>query len=101
MERALGGKGLQIARIFLALAHWQFAIGQVTFTLKSLQSTIGAWVGHTSPLWVFGIAVWLCYSPLVWVRRMERFSKCFIFAVAMIMIGVLTTTYFAFDLIEE
>ena len=32
---------------------------------------------------------------------MESFSKCFIFACLMIAIGVLTTSYFAFDLIGE
>lgn len=32
---------------------------------------------------------------------MESFSKCFMFACLMIAIGVLTTSYFAFDLIEE
>lgn len=101
MERALGPSGLQIARICLALAHWQFTIGQVTFTLKSLQTTIGSWVGHTSPLWVFGIAIWLLYTPLVWVRYLERFGSCFVFASAMILLGVLTTTYFAFGVIEE
>lgn len=36
MQRAMGEKGLHLARIFLALAHWQFTIGQMTFTLKSL-----------------------------------------------------------------
>lgn len=101
MKRALGDKGMNVARICLALAHWQFTIGQVTFTLKSLQSTFGAWVGHTSPLWVFGIAIWMLYTPLVWVRHLERFSKVFIFAVMMILVGVLTTTYYASELIKE
>lgn len=36
MKEALGEKGLHMARVFLALAHWQFTIGQMTFTLKSL-----------------------------------------------------------------
>ena len=36
MERAMGSWGLQVSRVFLALAHWEFAIGQMTFTLKSL-----------------------------------------------------------------
>ena len=101
MERAMGSKGLNMARIALALAHWQFTIGQVTFTLKSLQSTLAAWLGHTSPLWVFGFAIWLIYSPIVWVRRLEPFAKAFIFATAMIALGVVTTSYFATDLIIE
>ena len=62
---------------------------------------MAVWVGHTTPLWVFGIAIWLCYTPLVWVRRIEQFSKFFIFAVIMILVGVLTTCFFASDLIEE
>lgn len=36
MEKAVGAKGLVIARVFLAIAHWQFTVGQMTFTLSSL-----------------------------------------------------------------
>ena len=36
MQRALGDKGMTIARICLAIAHWQFIVAHVTFTLKSL-----------------------------------------------------------------
>ena len=36
MKRAIGDKGLHAARICLALAHFQFSFGQITFTLKSL-----------------------------------------------------------------
>ena len=95
MKRAIGDKGLHAARICLALAHFQFTIGQVTFTLKSLQSTLGAWFGYTTPLWVFGIGIWFIYTPLVWVRKMESFKQAFIFAVMMILLGVLTTSTFA------
>jgi len=101
MKKALGDKGLNAARIFLGLAHWQFTIGQIAFTVKSLQSTIGAWMGETAPLWVFGLIIWVVYSPLVWVRTLQFFSKAFIFAVAMILIGVLTTAYFALGIVEE
>ena len=66
-----------------------------------MQSTIAAWSGHTSPLWVFGIALVLIYSPIVWVRRLETFSKAFIFAVTMICLGVVTTSVFAAKLIVE
>ena len=43
----------------------------------------------------------MLYTPLVWVRHLERFSKVFIFAVMMILVGVLTTTYYASELIKE
>lgn len=36
MKKALGRKGLHAARLFISLAHFQFSIGQMTFTLKSL-----------------------------------------------------------------
>ena len=36
MQKAMGDKGLLAARVFLSIAHWQFTIGQMTFTLKSL-----------------------------------------------------------------
>ena len=101
VEKAIGKTGFHIARICIALAHWQFVIGQTTFTLKSLQSTVGAWSGTTTPLWVFALAVWVIYTPLVWVRTMETFSKAFIFAVAMIGLGVVTTTVYAVMLIQE
>ena len=31
------------SHIFLAIAHWQFTVGQTTFALESLQSTIASW----------------------------------------------------------
>lgn len=49
----------------------------------------------------FGLAIWIFYTPLVWVRRLEPLSKLFIFSVFMILLGVLTTSIFAFSIIEE
>jgi len=72
----------------------------MTFTLKSLQSTFGAWTGHISPLWVFGVAIVLLYSPIVWVRKLESYRHAFIFGVAMIGLGVVTTSVFAVREIE-
>lgn len=101
MEKALGKCGLQAARVCLSLAHWQFSVGQVTFTLKSLQSTIGSWVGHQIPLWVFGICIVILYSPLVWIRRIEPLSKLLVFAALMILVGVVTTSAFALGVISD
>lgn len=95
MKKAMGNKGLQTARILLALAHWQFTIGQVSFTLESLQSTVMAWTGNEVPLIVFGLIIWLIYSPLVWVRTLEYFKRAFAFAMLMIALGVVTTSWFA------
>ena len=95
MEKAHGKVGLYVARVCISLAHVQFAIGQVSFTLESLQSTIGSWVGHTSPMWIFGITIWILYTPLVCIRRLEFLSKAFIFACSMILLGVITTIVFA------
>ena len=36
--RALGWKGRALVRCLIGLAHMQFSIGQLTFTLKTLQS---------------------------------------------------------------
>jgi len=76
----------------------------MTFTLSSLQSTIQAWLPEDHrvvPLWIFGLFIWLIYSPIMWVRKLEYFAKGFIFAIFLIMLGVLTTSYFAIDLIES
>ena len=99
MQKAMGDKGLLAARVFLSIAHWQFTIGQMTFTLKSLQSTFGAWTGTIKPLWVFGLCIWILYTPINWIRRLEVFSKAFIFAVSMIILAVIITSVFAFNLI--
>ena len=99
MEKALGVGGLQFSRIVLALAHWEFAIGQVTFTLKSLQTNFSTWMGAEINMWWFGMGIFLLYSPLVWVRRLEPLSKLFIFATFMILLGVLTTSVFAIGVI--
>ena len=103
MRKAVGDKGLIVSRIFLAIAHWQFTVGQMTFTLSSLQSTIQSWLPadhQVVPLWVYGLFIWFLYSPLMWVRTLEYFSKGFIIAVFLILLGVATTSYFALDLIE-
>jgi len=52
-------------------------------------------------MWVFALGVFIVYSPLVWIRRIEPLSKLLIFAMAMIILGALTTTVFAFRVIEE
>ena len=36
MKHALGDRGLLAARICISIAHWQFVVGQLTFTLQSL-----------------------------------------------------------------
>ena len=91
----MGKKGLIISRIALSLAHFQFTIGQMSFTLESLQSTISVWTGNEAPLWVYGLIIWVIYTPLVWVRRLKFLEKAFVFAVFCIILGVITTTAFA------
>ena len=95
MQRAHGNVGLYVARVCISLAHLQFCIGQVSFTLESLQSTVGSWVGHTSPMWIYGVAIWILYTPIVCIRRLEFLSKAFIFACFMILLGIVTTLVFA------
>ena len=97
----MGKGGLITARVALALAHFQFTIGQVSFTLESLQSTIGTWIGYQLPLWTFGLAIWAIYTPLVWIRYIKFLSNAFIFAVLMILLGVITTSVFAIQQIME
>lgn len=101
MKKAMGDKGFIAAKVALSLAHFQFSIGQISFILESLQSTIGAWVGHDSPLWIYGILIWVIYTPLVWIRYFKFLEKAFIFAVFMILLGVMTTVVFALKEIEE
>ena len=103
MERAIGSKGLVLAHIFLAIAHWQFTVGQTTFALESLQSTLASWNadGQEKPLWVFGLGVIVVYSPIMWVRKLSYFSKGFIVACFCILCAVLTTSYYAIDQIKE
>ena len=69
--------------------------------MESLQSTLAAWMGEEIAFWKFGIGIFLLYSPLVWIRRLETFKKAFVFAVAMIALGVATTSVFAVRLIQE
>ena len=52
-------------------------------------------------MWIYGIAIWVLYTPLVWIRRLEFLSKAFIFACFCILLGIVTTLVFAFKLIEE
>ena len=101
MKRAMGEKGLLASRIFISIAHWQFTVGQLTFTLKSLQSTTAAWSGTLTPLWVFGLCIWMAYTPINWIRRLEYFSQAFIFAVSMIILAVIVTSVFAFGLVQD
>ena len=101
MKKAMGDKGFIAAKVALSLAHFQFTVGQISFILESLQSTIGAWVGHDSPLWIYGILIWVIYTPLVWIRYFKFLEKAFIFAVFMILLGVMTTAVFALKEIEE
>lgn len=53
------------------------------------------------PLWVFGIFIVIIYSPVVWVRRLEPFKKGFMLAMGIIVLAVITTSWYAFDVISE
>ena len=102
MRQALGDKGFLLSNICLAVAHWQFTVGQATFTLESLQSTISSWVYDEDateelvPLWIFAIAIFFVYSPFAWVRKLAYFKKGYFVANCMIAIAIGTTSYFAF-----
>jgi hypothetical protein len=95
MKKALGKKGLIFTRIVLGLAHFQFGIAQISFTLQSLQSNVEEWTGTLTPLWVYGLAIWAIYTPIVWIRKFEFLSKAFLFAIFCIVLGVLTTSVYA------
>ena len=81
----------------------QFSIGQMSFTLQSLQSTFTVWLGlkESIPLWVFGIFIFLTYSPLAWVRTVEFFSKAFVLSMFLIFTAVITTSVYCFSIIEN
>lgn len=53
------------------------------------------------PLWAYGLCIWLIYSPLMWIQRLENFSSGFIVAVFLILLGVATTSYFAVEVAQE
>ena len=97
MKHAIGNGGLVIAHVFLAMAHWQFTIGQTAFALESMQSTLASWHPQNDewPLWVFGLVVFLIYSPIAWVRKLAYFQNGYIFAICMICVAVFTTIYYA------
>ena len=100
--RALGWKGRALVRLLIGLAHLQFSIGQLTFTMKTLQSVTAQWMsGTVMPLWLFGIGIFLVYSPIIWVRTLEFFKQAFIFAVLMILLCVITTSMYAQKVIEK
>lgn len=92
---ALGPKGKTIVYILLGLAHFQFTIGQLSFTLESLTSTLGVWFNTTINPWIIGVAILIVYSPLVWIKNISFLAKAFTFAVSMIILSVLTTSTFA------
>lgn len=96
--RALGKPGYDALRFLLMLAHLQFSIGQLSFTLQSLSSTFTVWCGKTEEIsyWYFAIGIVLLYSPIAWVRCLEVFSVGFMFSMGMIALAVLTTTVYAF-----
>ena len=48
-------------------------------------------------MFVIAICVWVVYTPLVWIRRIEPLAKPLIFAAVMILFGVIVTSYFAID----
>ena len=54
-----------------------------------------------TPLWVYGVIIVIIYSPVMWVRELAYFSKGYIVAFVMMMIAVVTTSYFALTTIKE
>ena len=52
-------------------------------------------------MWVFGLCIFILYSPLVWIRRLEPLSKLLVFAALLILIGVVTTSSFALGVASD
>ena len=48
-----------------------------------------------------GIVVFIIYSPIIWVRTVEFFSKGFVVAMCMIMISISMTSVFALREADE
>jgi len=85
------------------VAHVQFAIGQMTFTLESLKSTLDVWMGDGSDiqLWTIGLVIFCLYSPLTWVRTLAGNANGYVFAMCMIAISVVFTAAYAFSTVRE
>jgi amino acid permease len=79
VRKAYGDKWAHIFKICIGITHFQFTFGQLSFSLKSLQSTITIWLGLKKdlPLWVFGLVIFFAYLPICWVRNLATLSPLF------------------------
>ena len=93
--KALGNTGKRILEVCLCTVHFQFTIAMIAFTILSLKSSFEYWTGlqDTKAEW-YGFVVLIVFSPLVWVRDIEKFKIGFMFGFAMIIITLITVSGF-------
>jgi proton-coupled amino acid transporter len=57
--------------------------------------------GIYTPYWAVGIIIFLTYSPLTWVRRIQKFAKFHIFCDFVVLLAFIIIIFYAFANIAE
>jgi len=89
-EKAYGLPGKIAVDFFLAFTQTIFVCAYIAFIVGSVDNISQAHFG-TGPInpWYAGIGCFLIYTPLCWVRKIEKFAFFHIFADVAIAIGLI------------
>lgn len=94
--QAYGLPGKIAVDFFLALTQMMFVCAYIPFIANSVNNILISQF-RVAPVndWLLGLACFIVFVPLVWVRKIEKFSFFHIFADIAILIGVITIIVYA------
>lgn len=94
VEFCFGRNVKNVFQVLLALLSFQFTFSQLSFFTLTLESLYRVIFHDQKPLWVFMIVTFLIFTPLSWIRTIERFKIGFIFAGITILGMILVVSTF-------
>jgi solute carrier family 36 (proton-coupled amino acid transporter) len=78
--KALGKPGKIIWDITLALSQFGFCTVQTIFIYQNFNEILGYHFGFRLEHWKMGVVWFFIYTPLTWVRKIQKFAKYHLFA---------------------
>ena len=80
VEFCFGRNVKNFFQILIAVLSFQFTFSQLSFFTLTLESLYRVIFHDKKPIWIFCLVTLAIFTPLSWIRTIERFKIGFIFA---------------------
>lgn len=101
-KEALGMPGKYICDFTLAVSQAGFVTAYTVFILQNFTKMIENYTGVVLSYWQLSLICFLIYTPLTWVRRIQKFSKFHVFAdIAILTMVIVISCYTGLYLYDQ